>query len=188
MDDVTYKRTIDHFQRSYANVQENIRFVDAKVAGAMGVVVVVLGFAISRGVIVQQLKAWVEKSTVWGWIEGGLFVAVAGALVAVIWFVKETLYPRLNKNPLLEDKLWILFPLLAKKRGEVVLHNQLKEMAQAGLKKERIIEEYADQLAVVGAIQSKKMTNCDRLFIAVALFSVFVLALGIVSFLQCIFG
>ena len=58
------EKTIAHMQTALENVQGNIRHIDTKVAGAMGLVAVVLGFCVSRPVLANQLR-FSEPISLW---------------------------------------------------------------------------------------------------------------------------
>jgi len=175
--------TIEHAKASLANVQGNIRHIDTKVAGAMGLVAVVLGFCISRSVLANQLRfsapvsLWYRIPTVLL-----LFAAVAFLIVA-IWYASKTLFPRMTTDPRLKDKKWMLFPIAGTDAEAVVLRDTLWEASSKGMSAEKILEEYVDQLAVLGHIQTQKMNACEALFKWVAAFCAVMLALGGMSLL-----
>jgi hypothetical protein len=50
-----FEHRFEHAKFSLNNVQNNIRFIDRKVAGGMGLIAIALGFFISRSLVAKQL-------------------------------------------------------------------------------------------------------------------------------------
>ena len=177
------EKTIAHMQTALENVQGNIRHIDTKVAGAMGLVAVVLGFCVSRPVLANQLR-FSEPISLWFRIpELFLLITAVIILVLAVWYASKTLFPRMSSDPRMKNKTWLLFPL-AKTDGEaVVLRDSLGMKAVKGLTDEEIVDEYIDQLAILGHIQTQKMDACKSLFKCTWTFCAVMLALGAVSLL-----
>lgn len=175
--------TIAHMQNALTNVQGNIRHIDTKVAGAMGLVAVVLGFCVSRPVLASQLR-FSEPVSPWFRVPELILVAIAVVfLVAAVYYASATLFPRMGTDPRLTNKTWLLFPLATTDAEAVVLRDTLGTRAAKGMKDEEIAEEYLDQLAILGRIQTQKMNACKSLFKCVWAFCATMLTLGAVSLL-----
>lgn len=175
--------TIEHAKTSLANVQSNIHHIDTKVAGAMGLVAVVLGFCVSRSVLANQLR-FSEPISLWYRIPTVLLLlaAVVILIVAVV-YAGKTLFPRMTTDPRLKSKKWMLFPMAGTDADAVILRDTLWGVSSKGMSAEKILEEYVDQLAILGHIQTRKMMACKSLFKWVAAFCCVMLALGGMSLL-----
>lgn len=177
------ERTITHLQNSLENVQGNIRHIDTKVAGAMGLVAVVLGFCVSRPVLASLLRFSEPISPLFRVPELILVVCAVVVLVFAVYYASKTLFPRMGSDPRLKGKTWLLFPL-AKTDGEaVILRDSLESKAVKGMSDEKIVEEYLDQLAIIGYIQTQKMDACKSLFKCAWVFCGIMLLLGAISLL-----
>lgn len=177
------EKTITHMHNALENVQGNIRHVDTKVAGAMGLVAVVLGFCVSRPVLANQLR-FSEPVSPWFRVPELILVACAVvALILAVYYASKTLFPRMGTDPRLKSKVWVLFPLAKTDADAVVLRDSLEAKAKSGMKDEEVVEEYLDQLAILGHIQTQKMEACKSLFKCVWAFCGIMLLLGTVSLL-----
>lgn len=175
--------TIAHMQNALANVQSNIRHIDTKVAGSMGLVAVVLGFCVSRPVLASQLR-FSEPVSPWFRVPELILVAIAVLfLIVAVYYASKTLFPRMGTDPRLKNKTWLLFPLATTDAEAVILRDTLEVKATKGLKDEEIVEEYLDQLAILGHIQTQKMDACRSLFRCVWAFCATMLLLGAISLL-----
>ena len=175
--------TIGHLQNALTNVQGNIRHIDTKVAGAMGLVAVVLGFCVSRPVLASQLR-FSEPVSPWFRVPELILVAVAVVfLIAAVCYASKTLFPRMGTDPRLKNKTWLLFPLAKTDAEAIILRDTLETKSAKGMKNEEIIEEYLDQLAILGLIQTQKMDACKALFKCVWAFCAAMLLLGTISLL-----
>lgn len=175
--------TITHLQNSLENVQGNIRHIDTKVAGAMGLVAVVLGFCVSRPVLANQLR-FSEPISPWFRIPELLLVGCAVvALVFAVYYASKTLFPRMDPSLRLKRKSWLLFPLVKADCDAAALQDTLQSKAAKGLSAEEITEEYLDQLSILGHIQTLKMDACKSLFRCAWIFCGIMLLLGSLSLL-----
>lgn len=175
--------TIGHLQNALTNVQGNIRHIDTKVAGAMGLVAVVLGFCVSRPVLASQLR-FSEPVSPWFRVPELILVAVAVVfLIAAVCYASKTLFPRMGTDSRLKNKTWLLFPLAKTDAEAIILRDTLETKSAKGMKNEEIIEEYLDQLAILGLIQTQKMDACKALFKCVWAFCATMLLLGTISLL-----
>jgi hypothetical protein len=57
-----FEHRFEHAKFSLNNVQNNIRFIDRKVAGGMGLIAIALGFFISRSLVAKQLVLLHEEN------------------------------------------------------------------------------------------------------------------------------
>ena len=175
--------TIAHMKNALENVQGNIRHIDTKVAGAMGLVAVVLGFCVSRSILADQLRFSGPVSPWFRNLELILLIGAVLALVLAVYFASKTLFPRMGSDSRLKRKTWLLFPLAKSDGDAVVLRDTLETKATKGLSYEAIVEEYLDQLAITGHIQTQKMDACKSLFKCVWVFCGIMLLLGATSLL-----
>ena len=177
------ERTITHLQSSLENVQGNIRHIDTKVAGAMGLVAVVLGFCVSRPVLASQLRFSEPVSPLFRVPELILVACAVVVLVFAVYYASKTLFPRMGSDPRLKGNTWLLFPLAKTDGDAVVLRDTLESKAAKGMPDEKITEEYLDQLAILGHIQTQKMDACKSLFKCAWAFCGIMLLLGAISLL-----
>lgn len=177
------EKTIVHLQNSLENVQGNIRHIDTKVAGAMGLVAVVLGFCVSRPVLASQLRFSESVSPLFRVPELVLVACAVVVLIFAVYYASKTLFPRMGSDPRMEGKIWLLFPLAKTDGDAVVLRDTLGAKAANGISDEKIAEEYLDQLAILGHIQTQKMDACKSLFKCAWAFCGIMLLLGAISLL-----
>ena len=178
-----FEHRFEHAKFSLSNVQNNIRFIDRKVAGCMGLVAIALGFFISRTTIAKQLLL---KTPEMMWIvrlEWAVLALVALSLIVVIVYAAKTLFPRQTKDPRLVAKKWILFPIVEKNEEVVILRDEIAEKFSNTLTEAQILEEYADQLSTNGQIQTLKMASCKKMFIFTWIFCALIFLLGATSLL-----
>lgn len=183
MSETEFNRTIAHAQSALINVQANIRFIDTKVAGALAAMAATLGLSISRGVLLRQIKDWSANGGWLGWVEVGLCVLCVLAFLLAVYYSFKTLIPRKSTNPLLVDKSWLLFPCVPQDK-EVVLHKEISDHLSMGYKMEEVLQEYADQLSVLGGINESKMTSSKALIFSALSFCLLVLAVASISFIK----
>ena len=175
--------TITHMQNALANIQSNIRHIDTKVAGAMGLIAVVLGFCVSRPVLASQLR-FSEPVGPWFRVPELILVVITIViLVTAVYYASKTLFPRMGTDPRLKNKTWMLFPLAKTDAEAVILRDALAIKAEKGMTNEEVVEEYLDQLAILGLIQTQKMDACKALFKCVWAFCATILLLGAISLL-----
>ena len=113
-----------------------------------------------------------------------ILVAIAVViLVAAVCYASKTLFPQMGADPRLKNKTWLLFPLAKTDAEAVILRDTLEAKAAKGMKDEEVVEEYLDQLAILGHIQTQKMDACKSLFKCVWAFCATMLLLGAISLL-----
>lgn len=176
-------RTTTHVQKALDNVQGNIRHIDTKVAGAMGLVTIVLGICVSRPILANQLNFSVPISLWFRIPELILLFSAVIILFLSVWYASKTIFPRTGTDPRLENKTWLLFPMAKTDCEAVVLRESLAAKAAKGMTDEDIVDEYLDQLSILGHIQTQKMVACKSLFKCVWAFCAVMLILGAVSLL-----
>lgn len=186
MDTKVFEHRFEHAKFSLSNVQDNIRFIDRKVAGCMGLVVIALGFFISRSTIAGQLfiktpdLQWIVR------LEWIFLALVVLSLIAAIVFAATTLFPMQTKDPRLVNRKWVLFPIATKNEEVVILRDEIAKKLSNTLTEEQILEEYADQLATTGQIQTLKMASCKKMILATWVFCVLIFLLGVTSLACCV--
>lgn len=179
-----FEHRFEHAKFSLKNVQDNIRFIDRKVAGGMGLIAIALGFFISRSLVVKQLVLLHEKNLkCLIRLEWSLLVLAAVALIVTLIYAAKTLFPRQTKDPRLINRKWILFPLALKNEEVVILREEIAKKLSDTLTDEQILEEYTDQLATIGHIQTLKMKSCKIMFIFTWVFCALIFLLGVTSLL-----
>lgn len=153
---------IEHLRHSLNNVQATIRLLDAKVAGAIAFVTLLMGFAVSKSSLVDQLKTFNHP-----WILWPLFTLLMLSFSAVLLFAILTQIPRRSEK--IKDRLWVLFPLKPNDLGETYLRDELARQV-SGLSEDAILSEFSDQLAINGIIMTTKLKWCKWLFMAAIVF------------------
>ena len=102
-----FEHRFEHAKFSLCNIQDNIRFVDRKVAGGMGLIAIALGFFISRSLVVKQLVSLHEKNLkCLIWLEWIFLVLAVVALIVALIYAAKTLFPRQTKDPRLIKTVW----------------------------------------------------------------------------------
>lgn len=178
-----FDHRFEHARFSLSNIQNNIRFIDRKVAGGMGIVAIALGFFISRSLIVKQLVLrdqgvkWIIRAE---WV---FLVLAAVSLAVAMVYAARTLFPRQAKDPRLVRKNWVLFPMATKAEEVVLLCDEISKKLCETMSDDMILKEYAEQIATTGHIQTLKMSACKKMFVAIWAFCALVLVLGMLSLL-----
>lgn len=181
--------TIEHAKEGYKNAQDVIKFVDTKTAVVTGLstlvggsLVAVLKWSVeseqeSRATL-QQLAEYHPNTVLWFYIfVAGCFAATFVCIAAAVWSVIARARP-----DHLENKFTVLFPIY-KQRDETAACEVLSHKLR-GISKEEILQEYEDQLRIVGMILGKKLKHVRIACIALlAELLLFVLAVGTLSFL-----
>lgn len=153
---------VEHLRHSLDNVQATIRLLDAKVAGVIAFVTLLIGFTVSKSPLLDQLKTFNHPWLVWL-----LFALLMLSFSAVLLFAILTQIPRRSEK--IKDSLWLLFPLKPDDLGETYLRDELARRV-AGLSEDTILSEFCDQLAINGTIMTTKLKWCKCLFIAAIVF------------------
>lgn len=166
---------VEHLRHSLDNVQATIRFLDAKVAGVIAFVTLLIGFVVSKSSLMSQLKTFNHPWFLWL-----LFTLFMLSFAAVLLFAILTQFPRRSEK--IKDRLWLLFPLKPDDLGETYLRDELARKV-TGLSEDAILSEYHDQLAINGTIMTTKLKWCNRLFIAAIVFVLTAVVSRIVSLL-----
>lgn len=170
---------IEHLRYSLANVQEAIRFIDAKVAGALAFASVILGFTVSKTILASQLRECKFPCSQW-WFLWGLLVLLALTFIAVVVFAALTQFPRQSKK--ITNRLWLLFPLEPNELKGIYFRDELARIIE-GISENVVISEFCDQLAINSSILTTKLKWCRWLFRATIAFIVAAFALGATSLL-----
>lgn len=177
---LSFIEKVEHLRHSLSNVQETIRFLDAKAAGCIAFVAIILGFTLSRPVLVEQLKELSFPCFRW-WLLWGLFVFLVLSFIAVLTFIALAQWARKGEGK--EDELTLLFPIKPKDLGGKHLIRELAGKVEK-LTDSDVISEYCSQLAINGTIMTVKLKWCKWAFRAVLTFTVIALALGTASLLM----
>ena len=175
---LTFEQRIEHLSFSLDNVQKTIRFVDTKVAGGLTYTTLLIGFAVSRPVLADQLKSC--RFAHWHWVLWMLLSLLALSFALVLVFAALTLIPRRSSK--ITGRLWVLFPLRSNDLGGIHLRDKLAQKA-AELSEDIVISEFCDQLAVNGEIMTTKLNWCKHMFEAILGLVVLAFVLGITSLL-----
>lgn len=173
-----FAERIEHLRYSLDNVQKTIRFVDTKVACGLTYTTILIGFAVSRPVLADQLKSC--RLAHWHWLLWMLLSLLALSFAAVLVFAALTQIPRRSSK--ITGRLWLLFPLRSNDLGGTHLRDEVARKAE-GLSKDAVISEFCDQLAINGEIMTTKLNWCQRMFLAILVLVVLAFVLGIASLL-----
>ena len=109
---------VEHLRHSLDNVQATIRLLDAKVAGVIAFVTLLIGFAVSKSSLLSQLKTFDHP-----WLLWPLFILLILSFFAVLLFALLTQIPRRSEK--IKDRLWLLFPLKPDDLGETYLRDKI---------------------------------------------------------------
>ena len=72
-----------------------------------------------------------------------------------------TIFPR----PPSRKGKWVLFPFSVGNADNEVLYKELNEkLGNGGMTEKEILDEFRDQLSILGDIQAKKMLHCKKTF------------------------
>lgn len=166
---------VEHLRHSLDNVQATIRLLDAKVAGVIAFVTLLIGFVVSKSSLMNQLETFDHS-----WLLWPLFTLLIVSFLAVLIFAILTQFPR--RSDKIKDRLWFLFPLKPDDLGETYLRDELVRRG-AGLSEDAILSEFYDQLAINGTIMTTKLKWCKWLFIAAIAFVLMAIISRIASLL-----
>ncbi len=148
----------------------------------MGLIAIALGFFISRSLVVKQLVLLHEENLkCLIWLEWIFLVLAAVALIVALIYAAQTLFPRQAKDPRLINKNWVLFPIATKTEDVVILRDELSKKLGGTMTDSMILEEYAEQIATNGHIQTLKIAACKSMFMAIWVFCSFIFILGLLS-------
>lgn len=153
---------INHLQFSLKNVQDNIHFVDKKVGAAVTIMSMALGFVVPKELVGERILA-----SVLGMNFFLDFVVLATALACVICFcivMKEAIHTLVPRPPRYEKcKKLVLFPYAGTDRDyeecKQDIGDKLKDDADGW-----ILDEFQNQLPILGWIQAQKMMHCNAMF------------------------
>lgn len=166
---------VEHLRHSLDNVQATIRLLDAKVAGVIAFVTLLIGFTVSKSSLMDQLKTFDHP-----WLLWLLFTLLMLSFSSILLFAIFTQIPRRSEK--IKDRLWVLFPLKPNDLGETYLRDELARRV-AGLSEDAILSEFCDQLAINGTIMTTKLKWCKCMFVAAIIFVLIAIAAKIVSLL-----
>lgn len=156
--------TINHVQFSLKNVQDNIHFVDKKVGAAVTIMAAALGFVVPKEFVGGQILAAVSRMNFF--FSRDVFVLLA-ALACVIFFCVvmhkaiRTLVPR---SPRYEKcKKLVLFPYAGTDCDYEECKQDIGDKLKDGAD-EWILDEFQNQLPILGWIQAQKIMHCNAMF------------------------
>lgn len=187
MDKEVFDRTINHLSSSLDNVQNTIRYIDAKVGIAVSVLSVVFGGILSCSSMPEILVQLAKSTTSKQWICFVTFFAAIAFVVLMVFGFRaawQTINARAPTHPgLLEH--WLLFPL-SNEKNYAQLYDEFDGKLCNGLSCESVIEEYKDQLTILSRIQNDKIRYCNSMlsFFGWALFSL--LICGVLLFVKAL--
>ena len=155
---------INHVQFSLKNVQDNIHFVDKKVGAAVTIMAAALGFVVPKEFVGGRILTAVSKMNFFFSIDVLILLV---ALVCVIFFCVvmhkaiRTLVPR---SPRYEKcKKLVLFPYAGTDRDYEECKQDIGDKLKDGVDG-WILDEFQNQLPILGWIQAQKMTHCNAMF------------------------
>jgi hypothetical protein len=163
-DDPVLVRTLDHAKVGYQNAQDVIKFVDTKTAVVTGLSTVLGGFllvvlkwsveldGVSRPNL-KQLTAASPCIAIWFYL---LVLISLGSAIACLTAAVWSVIARARPNHL-ENKFTILFPLYRERDATAAC--RAFEQKLKGMTVGEIINEYEDQLRIIGMILGKKLKH-----------------------------
>lgn len=156
---LTFEETLSHMNRGYENTQRVIQFLDTK-AGA------VIAFSGALFAFAAKIMAWVYEESGSSFLSKVPFpVEVLGALSGIIilcagacclWSAFNTIRPKGLPTP---DDFTVLFPARSAGEKESTIY---LDSFMSGKSRAFILNEYANQLAIVGQIVFGKIALLKR--------------------------
>lgn len=159
------EKTIDHARFGLTNAQNTIAFIDKKVAAGIAIVSFILGVAFPKTFAWSAIKLALSRITEINWAVVSVLGCLAFGLISIAFaaiHAYKTIFPRTPSF----SREWILFPYSESEvNEECSLYKSIEQkLAGSGMSAKDILEEFRDQLAVLGGIQAKKMSHCKATF------------------------
>lgn len=185
-DDPVLARTLDHVKVGYQNAQDVIRFVDTKTAVVTGLSTLLGGFLLVvlkwsvelDGISRPNLEQLTAASPTMAILFYSLVLISLGAAVtclsAAVWSVIARARPKH-----LENRFTILFPFYRVRDATAAC--RVFEQKLKGMTVSEIVNEYEDQLRIVGMILGKKLKHIRVSCIALV-FQIVCLTLALVLY------
>lgn len=178
----TEEKTIEHARFGLSNTQNTIAFVDKKVAMGVAVVSAVLGFVYPRDMVGSKIKEVCSDLSNIDWypiVFLIVMISVAISVILALWHAYKTIFPRTPTR----SGHWVLFPFTDKDNDS--LHTAIgNKFAGSGMTDRDILNEFRDQLSILGFIQAKKMSHCKATFQWLGVFSVALFIMALLSLLN----
>lgn len=177
------EKTIEHARFGLTNAQNNIVFIDKKIAAGIAVVSVIIGFVFPKAFVWRAVKSALAKIHEIDWAVVAILVFCCLGLVSIS-FVALHAYKTIFPRPPSFTREWVLFPFSTAKVDEEssLFKTMAARLASSGMKDSEILEEFRDQLAVLGGIQATKMIHCKATFLWLGWFLFSLLILFVLSF------
>lgn len=179
----TEEKTIEHARFGLTNTQSTIVFIDKKIAAGITIVSVILGLVFPKNFVWSAVKTTLAKALTIDWLTVLFLGCCLLGLVSIVFaaiHAYKTIFPRSPTLP----REWVLFPFSNKEVNEQCdLYRTIEhKLAGSGMTDRDILDEFRDQLSVLGGIQAKKMTHCKATFKWLGWFLLAMLILLILSF------
>ena len=175
-------KTIEHARMGLTNTQNTIAFVDKKIAMGISVISVILGFVYPRGMVGRAIAKVCRDSVFIDWFSVVFLFAVGFAIITValaLFHAYKTIFPRTPTR----NGNWVLFPFTVK--DDDTLYTAINnKFAGSGMTDRDILNEFRDQLSILGYIQAKKMSHCKATFQWLGWFSFALFLLAIMAFFK----
>lgn len=159
------EKTIEHARFGLTNAQNTIAFIDKKIAAGIAIVSVILGLVFPKAFVWSAVKASLARASEIDWSVVFVFVFCVFGLVSIVFVAihaYKTIFPRTPSF----SREWVLFPFSIANVDEKssLFKTMAEKLSSSGMKDAEILEEFRDQLAVLGGIQAKKMIHCKATF------------------------
>lgn len=156
--------TIEHARFGLKNTQNTIAFIDKKVAAGVSIVAVILGFVYPRAVVSRTVLDVCSRVSAVDWyVVCCLFLVLLSCLsvTLALYHAYKTIFPRTPNR----GGKWVLFPFSIRESEDEKLYNELDaKLSNDGMSDTQILEEFRDQLSILGVIQARKMVHCKATF------------------------
>lgn len=172
-------KTIEHARLGLTNTQSTIAFVDKKIAMGISVISVILGFVYPRGMVGRTIAKVCHDAVLIDWFSVVFLLTLSLAIITVgmaLFHAYKTIFPR---TPTRKGS-WVLFPFSVKDDDALFTAIDNK-FAGSGMSDREILNEFRDQLSILGYIQAQKMIHCKATFKWLGWFSAALLILAIMA-------
>ena len=178
----TENKTIEHARLGLTNTQNTIAFVDKKIAMGISVISVILGFVYPRGMVGSAIVKVCRNAYLIDWFSVVFLLILLFTVITVgfsLYHAYKTIFPR----PPARKGSWVLFPF-AVKDDDALFTAIDNKFAGSGMTEREILNEFRDQLSILGYIQAKKMSHCKATFQWLGWFSLALSILAVMAFFK----
>ena len=158
------ENTIKHAELGLTNTQNTIAFIDKKVAAGITMILVILGFIYPRNIVGATVVDICHGIIPLDWY-AVIFMILLCMTGVTMGMALRNVYMTIFPRPPNRKGRWVLFPYSVGNADNEVLYKELNEkLGNGGMTEKEILDEFRDQLSILGDIQAKKMRHCKKTF------------------------